>query len=159
MSITAAEVSAPFGSLVVHATPEGLVSVDLSLEQCAADDEAGTPLLLEAVRQFRAYFQDGAFEFSLPLVYRGTSHQCRVWHALREIPSGMTVSYATAAERLGSGPRAVAAACRANPLPLVIPCHRVVGLHNPGGYCGHTEGRWLEVKQWLLQHERRPAAR
>ena len=155
MPVTSARINAPFGSLVLHGTSAGLLAIDLSLEPAITNDEPALFLLREAARQFRAYFQDGAFEFSLLPIPDGTSYQRRVWLALAEIPRGTTLSYGCLAGGLGSGARAIAAACRANPLPILIPCHRVVGRHNPGGYCGKTRGRWLEVKEWLLQHERR----
>lgn len=153
-----AEISAPFGSVILHAGPMGLLSVDLHLRAVALDQAPPTPLLKEAARQFRAYFDDGTFVFSLPLDLHGTAYQRRVWQALVEIPRGMPRSYGELAKAVGGGARAVASACRSNPLPVLIPCHRVVGSHGPGGYCGQTSGPWLAVKQWLLQHERRVGA-
>lgn len=61
--------------------------------------------------------------------------------------------YGELAEKLASGPRAIAAACRTNPIPILIPCHRVVAKAGLGGYMGETEGEALSIKQWLLQHE------
>lgn len=89
----------------------------------------------------------------LPLVPGGTPFQRRVWQALQAIPCGQTLSYGELAQRLGSGARAVAAACRSNPIPLVIPCHRVVAATGPGGYMGKTAGAALAIKQWLIDHE------
>ena len=85
---------------------------------------------------------------------RGTSFQRRVWAALLEIPPGRTVTYGGLAARLGSSPRAVGGACRANPVPILIPCHRVVAADGAGGYSGARAGPRLEVKGWLLEHER-----
>jgi methylated-DNA-[protein]-cysteine S-methyltransferase len=149
----AAVVAAPFGLLVIRAGPKGLVSVDISLQTAWRDEAPPTPLLREAVSQFRAYFRDAAFAFSLPLDLRGTAYQRRVWEALVALPAGTTRTYGGLATFLDSGARAVAAACRANPLPLIIPCHRIVGSHGLGGYCGSTSGPWLAVKRWLLRHE------
>ncbi|MEL5848257.1 MAG: methylated-DNA--[protein]-cysteine S-methyltransferase [Candidatus Igneacidithiobacillus chanchocoensis] len=83
----------------------------------------------------------------------GTPYQLRVWHALREIPLGSAYTYGTLAQRLGSAPRAVGQACRHNPVAILIPCHRVVGRHDWGGYGGQRSGPELEWKQFLLQHE------
>ena len=69
------------------------------------------------------------------------------------IPPGEVRTYGDLARSLGSGPRAVAGALRANPWPLLIPCHRIVGHQNLGGYCGHTDGPYLGIKRWLLLHE------
>lgn len=138
----------------MHQGPEGLLAAELSLETCPPDLQPATLLLREAERQFAAYFREGTFEFSLPLQPTGTSYQQRVWRRLMAIPAGASCTYGDLARRLGSGPRAVAAACRANPLPLIVPCHRVVGSDGIGGYCGQAGGPWLQVKRWLLQHER-----
>lgn len=148
-------VPAPFGSLVIRGNACGLLAIDLSLESCAAPaDGELTPLLRQAAHQFQAYFRDGSFEFSLPLLLRGSPYQRRVWAALLTVGAGKTISYGDLAQQMASGPRAVAAACRANSLPLVIPCHRVVASNGLGGYCGETAGAMLDVKRWLLQHER-----
>jgi methylated-DNA-[protein]-cysteine S-methyltransferase len=121
---------------------------------------AGTPLKTaaddcarRAVADVRSYFANQPGPPAAELAPRGTPFQQRVWQALRAIPPGQPCSYGTLAARLGSGPRAVAAACRANPIPLLIPCHRVVAAHGPGGYMGATEGEPLRLKNWLLEHE------
>ncbi|MGM0593267.1 MAG: methylated-DNA--[protein]-cysteine S-methyltransferase, partial [Pseudomonadota bacterium] len=71
----------------------------------------------------------------------------------RAIPAGEALTYAELASRVGSSARAVAGACRANPMPLLIPCHRVVAVDGPGGYLGSTAGQALAIKRWLLRHE------
>jgi methylated-DNA-[protein]-cysteine S-methyltransferase len=76
-----------------------------------------------------------------------------VWQRLREIPAGRTLSYGVLARELGTSARAVGGACRANPVPLAIPCHRVVAATGLGGYSGARGGDWLEKKRWLLRHE------
>jgi len=81
-------------------------------------------------------------------------HQRRVWQRLRAIPAGNPISYSQLASDVGSGARAVANACRANWFPLVVPCHRVVAKSGLGGFAGHRDGWHLELKQWLLRHER-----
>jgi len=107
----------------------------------------------EAVRQLQAYFRDPRYRFSLPLQPIGTPFQRRVWDALRRIPAGQTRSYGEVAKYLGSGARAVGGACRANPIPVIIPCHRVVAAKGMGGFMGVTAGRGLQLKQRLLAHE------
>jgi len=108
----------------------------------------------ESVRQLRAYFDDPRWQFSLPLIKQGTPFQQRVWQQLRSIPTGETRSYGDVAQQLKSVPRAVGGACRRNPVPLVVPCHRVVAADGIGGFCGETAGDKLDFKQWLLDHER-----
>jgi methylated-DNA-[protein]-cysteine S-methyltransferase len=72
---------------------------------------------------------------------------------MRRISAGTPACYGDLADRLGSSPRAVGGACRANPIPVIIPCHRVVGRNGLGGFMGTTAGRGIEIKQWLLAHE------
>jgi methylated-DNA-[protein]-cysteine S-methyltransferase len=108
---------------------------------------------------FAAYFDDADQAVGLPVALAGTPFQQRVWGAIAAIPSGRTRTYGELADALGSAPRAVGGACRANPCPLVVPCHRVVGRHGLGGFAGDTDGRLLAIKTWLLRHEQAlPAA-
>ncbi len=104
-------------------------------------------------RQLRAYFISPANGFDLPLRPAGTAFQQRVWQALRRIPAGETRTYGELAAQLGSSARAVGNACRRNPLPLVVPCHRVVAASGPGGLCGQNRGPAMAIKHWLLRHE------
>ncbi len=89
----------------------------------------------------------------LPIEMEGTDHQCRVWDALRQIPSGKVRNYGSLAQQLGSGAQAVAGACRSNRIVLLVPCHRVVARHSIGGFMGHSAGRELMIKKWLLDLE------
>ena len=84
---------------------------------------------------------------------KGTDFQKRVWAELLKIPPGKTVTYSDLAKKLHSHPRAIGQACKANPLPITIPCHRVVGKNNLGGYFGKTRGKLLERKKALLALE------
>ena len=85
--------------------------------------------------QFSAYFRDPRCSVRLPVALQGTPFQCRVWQALQRIPAGETRSYGELAELLGTGARAVGNACRNNPLPIIIPCHRVIRqMGETGGY-------------------------
>lgn len=103
--------------------------------------------------QLSAYFNDPAYHFDLPIQAAGTPFQQRVWRALRDIPCGTTVTYGELAKKLGSSPRAIGQACRKNPVPVIVPCHRVTSASGIGGYAGDTEGRLLAIKKWLLAHE------
>lgn len=112
------------------------------------------PLAHEAATQLAYYFNDPHFTFDLPLIEHGTPFQRRVWAALRAIPRGETCSYGAVATTLASGPRAIGGACRANPLVIATPCHRVVAAHGGlGGFAGAVQGRPLATKRWLLEHE------
>ena len=87
------------------------------------------------------------------LLAQGTPFQHRVWQALRQIPYGQTQTYGKLAQRLKTSPRALANACRRNPFPLIIPCHRVLAKTGIGGYAGQQSGPLVNIKTALLQHE------
>lgn len=106
-------------------------------------------------RELDAYWHDPAHEFALLYVPSGTPFQLRVWHALMNIPAGQTTTYGTLARQLGTAARAVGQACGSNPLPILIPCHRVVAAHGLGGFMHSAAGAPLDVKTWLLGHEQR----
>ena len=130
-----------------------LVGIDVVSPQTrlvsSADD-----LVLEVCRQMDGYFSDPRHRFTVALELRGTAFQARVWRELRRIKPGTVRRYADVANRLGSGARAVGGACRRNPVPIVVPCHRVVASAGLGGYMGKVSGGALRMKQWLLDHER-----
>ena len=89
----------------------------------------------------------------LTLLVEGTPFQKAVWAALLRIPQGETRSYQALAKQLKTSPRAVGNACRANPLALIVPCHRVLAKSGLGGFCGKKAGKYLKIKTWLLAHE------
>ena len=107
--------------------------------------------MADVVAQLRAYFDGTLHTFSLPLAFTGTPFQREVWEALRQIPYGATCSYAQLAERIGrpDAVRAVGAANGQNPIPIIVPCHRVIGAN--GTLTGFGGG--LPMKKWLLAHE------
>ncbi|KTD62529.1 methylated-DNA--[protein]-cysteine S-methyltransferase [Legionella spiritensis] len=102
-------------------------------------------------QELNHYFDNPHHRFQLPLKPLGTTYQQRVWNALLVIPVGRTMTYGQLANTLLSSPRAIGQACKNNPLALFIPCHRVVGKDNPGGYMGHANA--LNYKEYLLNHE------
>ncbi len=110
-----------------------------------------TPLLVEARKQMRAYFTGSLKEFDLPLATIGTDFQAAVWQAMSRIPYGMVRSYSDIARDLASGPRAVGRACGRNHLPILVPCHRVVG--RQGRLGGYTGGGGIVTKKALLRLE------
>ena len=114
---------------------------------------AATPFERQIVKQLAQYFVNPKHHFTLPLDMQGTDFQRRVWQALTEIPAGQALTYGELAARLGSGARAVGNACRNNPVPVIVPCHRVVSAAGIGGYAGSTGGREIQRKQWLLRYE------
>jgi len=143
-------VETPIGTLGLVGSDSGLASVRWSANGLRT--EGGCAVLDEAASQLQAYFAGELIAFDLPLDLSGTEFQRRCWLALATIPYGQTVSYGEQARRLGLGPdaaRAVGAANGQNPLPLVLPCHRVIGAN--GSLTGFGGG--LHVKRFLLEHE------
>ncbi|MEK7758531.1 MAG: methylated-DNA--[protein]-cysteine S-methyltransferase, partial [Pseudomonadota bacterium] len=147
----AAVIAAPFGRLGIHAQ-EALTSIDFVSTRIPLQPPR-TPLARQVCEQLKAYFADPHTRFDLPLVPDGTPFQQRAWRALQRIPSGTARTYGELARTLKSAPRAVGGACRANPIPIVVPCHRVIAANGPGGFMGATGGRAMDIKRWLLEHE------
>ena len=124
------------------------VQADLVAEPEPQSDE--TPLLNRAVHQLNAYFFCGLRHFDLPLAPHGTAFQRAVWQQMQAIPYGDTRTYGELARWLRSAPRAVGGACGRNPIPIIVPCHRVVASGGLGGYSGDGG---TDTKQWLLELE------
>jgi methylated-DNA-[protein]-cysteine S-methyltransferase len=143
-------VEAPIGTLWLARDQDGLTSVAFDGPGGARSTDA---LLLEAAAQLQAYFAGELERFELPLSLHGTVFQERVWAAVASIPYGTATTYGSLADELGmpAAYRAVGAANARNPLPVVIPCHRVVGVS--GALTGYGGG--LERKRALLAHEAR----
>ncbi len=107
-----------------------------------------TPFLREAARQLAAYFAGELRDFDLPLAPAGTPFDLRVWEVMSEIPYGKTRSYGELARDLGALPQAIGQACGRNPLPIIVPCHRVLG--RDGGLGGYSGRGGIETKRHLL---------
>ena len=142
----------PVGTIGIATAQGALCALDLPVSAAASQTE-GNGFAAEVARQLRRYFEDGSVGFDLPLRLSGTDFQHAVWKRLQAIPPGSTRTYGEIARELRSSPRAVGNACRANPVPIVIPCHRVVAANGIGGYGGATSGKRLDTKRWLLEHE------
>jgi methylated-DNA-[protein]-cysteine S-methyltransferase len=138
--------------LRVHTSDNALCGIDFVSSRVGLQPPV-TPFQREVARQIKQYFRDPAFCFDLPLDVQGTAHQRKVWRAMSRIPTGHTASYGKLAATIHSSPRAVGNACRANPVPLVQPCHRVVAANGPGGFAGQRTGAKLDLKRALLAHE------
>lgn len=150
----AAIVVLPAGAAGVRTGAGRVTGLDL-LPPGTGAQPPSDPLAARCAEQLLAYVADPTAGFDLPLALTGTPFQRRVWSRLGAIRVGQTRSYGALARELGSGARATAAACRANRLPLLLPCHRVVGRDGIGGYAGQRDGWRLAFKRWLLAHEGR----
>lgn len=147
-----AKLSAPFGVLGIRCDKDALTGIDF----LSADEKPQAASCAFAARvcgQLLQYFENPDAPFSLPLKLTATPHQQRVWQAMLVIPRGRTRSYGELAAELHSSAQAVGQACGANPIPVIIPCHRVVGRGGLGGFMHSTADTPLNIKRWLLNHE------
>ena len=148
-------IPSPIGRLIVASDGASIVGVWMANATPGDEtwmDRRGTDeLIVESRAQLTAYFTGRLKTFTLPLAPNGTEFQRRVWSVLREIPFGVTISYADLARRVSNAAavRAVGAANGRNPIPVIVPCHRVIGSN--GSLTGFGGG--LDRKRWLLQHE------
>lgn len=140
--------NSPLGALTLTEEDGALLSLDWGWGM--SNEE--TPLLLEAQAQVDAYFDRRLTAFDLPLAPPGTAFQKRVWQVMQDIPFGQTKTYGEVSHALSTSPRAVGLACGRNPIPIIIPCHRILGSNGSlGGYSG-LDG--VETKKTLLRLER-----
>ena len=154
--IAQVRIASPLGPLTLATTARGLALAWFDAQAHRSDtvdapEQADHPLLLQAAREFTAYWADARTLFSVPLDPQGTPFQHAVWQVLRGIAPGALLSYGEVARRIQNpaAVRAVGAAIGRNPLSIVVPCHRVVGRN--GALTGYAGG--LPRKQALLQHE------
>ncbi len=138
----------PVGDLTLSEEVGEIVAVDWGWGR----DQTLTPVLLEARGQLQAYFDGGLLQFNLPLAPMGTVYRKRVWQALTTIPPGQTWTYGQLADVAGGSARSIGSAMSHNPIPVIIPCHRIVASNGVGGYSG---GDGLPTKHFLLALERR----
>ena len=152
-TIAAATFTSPIGELLLLSDGEALTGVHFDGRHGRAQTPGGEhdPVIVEAARQLRAYFAGERDSFALPQRPAGTPFEVEVWEELRRIPYGETLSYGELAGRVGSpgAARAVGRANACNPIPIVIPCHRVIGAD--GSLTGFGGG--LDTKRRLLDLE------
>jgi methylated-DNA-[protein]-cysteine S-methyltransferase len=139
-------IPSPIGQLTIDELDDAIVAISWA----DAPSGNGSLLLAEAAQQLAAYFDGRLSRFDLPLMPAGSPFETRVWSAMQAIPYGETRCYGDLAEAIGSAPRAVGRACGKNPIPIVIPCHRVLAKAGLGGYSG---AGGLATKQRLLTLE------
>lgn len=151
-------IDSPIGELLIITNKTALLMLSFSeniesIKQQVECNSIDSPILDGIKNELRQYFQGNLKKFNTPIQLVGTPFQNLVWQSLLHIPYGSTISYTQQAGRIGNAKatRAVAKANSANPLPIIIPCHRVIN-HNGqiGGYAGG-----LDRKQWLLSHEQK----
>lgn len=153
-----AKLPAPFGLLGIR-TSGGHLAEIVFLRPGGAAVAPKDSVAEQTCAQLEKYLIDPEFRFHLEVAARGTAFQGRVWRKISAIEPGRTRSYGEIARELQSAPRAVGQACGANPLPLVVPCHRVLAASGIGGFAHREGGFHLSVKRWLLAHEGSAAVR
>ncbi len=146
-------ISAPYGAVEII-LDERQVHHIVSLP-ASSPSKANGNFAISIMQALSDYFHAPNKKLAFPLAAQGTAFQRKVWQYLGTISVGETQTYGEIAKALNTSPRAVANACRRNPTPIIVPCHRVVAANGLGGYAGKTEGFELSVKQWLLMHESR----
>ncbi len=152
-------IETPIGKLLLSVMDQTITRLEFLSEttpslHCKQNHSNTThPLLTEAHNQLNHWFIDPTYSFTVPIFPIGTPFQQKIWAALRTIPCGKTLTYQQVAEDLQTSPRVIGNACRRNPLPIFIPCHRVVAKQHLGGYAGKTEGNMMQIKKWLITHE------
>ena len=144
--------NSPVGKLAIEIEDNYLVGLEYHASRPITKTKL-SPAARQVKKQIECYFKTSDFQFSLPVKLKGTEFQKKVWKAMLKIPAGKTRTYGEVSSLLNSSPRAVGNACRANPVPLVVPCHRIVAQSSIGGFGGKTAGRNIDCKNWLLTHE------
>ena len=141
------KIQTPAGQLVLHSRQGVISNADWELDDgfCSQDHELQ--------RQFKQYWQNTDKLIHIKLLKQGSAYRHQVWAELGKIPFGETMTYSALAKKIGSSARAVGNACRDNPYPVIIPCHRVVSVSGMGGYCGQTDGDFMAIKYKLLAFE------
>ncbi len=148
-------VRTPFATLGITATDTHVTGIRFLAPSMPAKVPKKNTIAHLACVQIQAYLDDGHFVFDLPLKLAGTRHRLAVWESMQRIEAGKTRTYGELAAELRSSARAVGGACGANPIPVVVPCHRVIAAGGRiGGFMGASaDGFELGIKRWLLEHE------
>ena len=137
------------GNLVIHLIGNVITKTEWNLENVAISSIVDD----SQCKQIQDYLNNPAIPLSVNLQKQGSDFRNKVWAEICKIPAGQVLSYSELAKKAGSGARAVANACRDNPFPGIIPCHRVVSVSGLGGYMGKTSGKLLTIKEKLLAIE------
>ncbi|CAN5819708.1 methylated-DNA--[protein]-cysteine S-methyltransferase [soil metagenome] len=149
--MTICYVDSPVGRLAVEADQGAVTVLRWAGTAEHTREKSASSVLKEAARQLERYFAGKLKRFDLPLAARGTDFQKRVWAMMSEIPYGETATYGGMAKALSSGPRPIGMACARNPLPIIVPCHRVLASGGKEG--GFSGGKGLPTKRQLLALE------
>ncbi|HUL56030.1 MAG TPA: methylated-DNA--[protein]-cysteine S-methyltransferase [Usitatibacter sp.] len=149
-------VRTPFATLGITASATHLTGIRFLAPSTPAKVPKKNTIAHLACVELQAYLDDPKFVFDVPIKLAGTHHRLAVWEAMQKIPAGKTRTYGEVAAAIHSSARAVGGACGANPIPVIVPCHRIVAAGGDiGGFMGARghEGFEIGIKRWLLEHE------
>ncbi|TQV76779.1 methylated-DNA--[protein]-cysteine S-methyltransferase [Aliikangiella marina] len=144
-------IQSPVGGLKMTLESERLKTIEFSGQTQSKAPVSKVAKIIQ--RQLLNYFDRPQAKFEIDIMGQGTDFQRRVWDALNQIPCGQVMTYGEMAEKLGTSARAIGNACRRNPTPIVVPCHRIVAANGLGGFAGAVQGELPTIKQRLLQIE------
>ena len=147
-----AKIETPFAVLGIRTLGERVVDIDY-LPVGIATLAPLNKLAERTCREIERYLADPEYAPDVPFDYNGTAFQCKVWKRIAAIPAGHVLTYNDVARSLGTAPRPVGGACGRNRIPIIIPCHRVVGANGLGGFMRGRGSDALQIKRWLLRHE------
>jgi len=149
-------VRTPFATLGITASGTHVTGIRFLAPSTPAKVPKKNTIAHLACVELQAYLDDARFVFDVPIRLTGTHHRLAVWEAMQKIPAGKTRTYGEVATALHSSARAVGGACGANPIPVIVPCHRIIAAGGDiGGFMGARghEGFEIGIKRWLLEHE------
>ncbi len=150
MKLDTLQINSPLGSLELKTDGNAIIALNFVFGE-QSKTASSHPILIEASAQLNLYFKNKLSEFKLPLKPKGSSFQIKVWDHLNKIPFGSIQTYAQIAWELDTAPRAIGGACAKNPIPIIIPCHRVTASSGKTG--GFSAGSGVKTKLQLLKHE------
>jgi methylated-DNA-[protein]-cysteine S-methyltransferase len=149
-----ARIKAPFATLGVIASDTHVLALHFLPVSITAKSPIVNTIAHLATVQLMHYLDNPKFKFDLPLKLAGSKHQIDVWQAMQRITAGSVRTYGDLANEIGSDARAVGTACGKNPVPVIVPCHRIVAANGLGGFMGGKRDDPMAIKRWLLTHER-----
>lgn len=148
-----ARFKAPFATLGICTSESALIRIAFLPVNTPALPPVRNSIAHLVCAQLTRYIETGDTIFDIPIRLQGTKHELDVWAAMQRIAPGKTLTYGALAAAIGSSARAVGTACGRNPVPVIVPCHRIVAASGLGGFMGGKRDDSLSIKRWLLNHE------
>jgi len=154
------KITSPIGDISITSEGDYVISLEClatnfrkKISSISMQGNCSPSVQKNIIEQLQAYFEVPSAKINIPFKLSGTSFQKKVWHALKKTELGTSLTYLQLAQKLDTSARAIGQACRKNPIPLIIPCHRVVSSQGLGGFMGGHSAKYLQIKKQLLHHE------